>query len=294
MKKKILLLGVTLLLACSSSQIKPSSKEIAPQEEITIQHEFINYSSEKDQSSLKEQKVEFYWAKPKGSGPWPVILYIHGFQEGENTPGGRDLVDYGVLKAKAEKGIVAVSMSQPGFGKSTGPRDYCGPKTQKSAISILNEIRKWPFVNPEKIALYGASRGAIVGSMVEAQDQKLAAVILVVGTYDLEASYKLLKNSKSEEMRSIALNMKAEGGDTRKDFEARSALFHANKIKTPTLILNGGKDERSGQASSVKLAEALKKNGTPVKLVIYPQFEHWIPIEERDKEIVPFLQKYLF
>lgn len=282
MKKKILIAVATILSSCSGLQTK------IPSQEISVHKELINYFEEDD------KKVEFYWAKPNGDGPWPVILYIHGFQEGDKTPGGRDMVDFGVLKAKAEKGIVAISMSQLGFGNSDGPRDYCGPNTQKSVLKILDEVRKWPFVKPDKIALYGVSRGAIVGSMVATQDQKLAAVILVVGIYDLHSSYQYLKGSQSAEMQSIAENIKVEAGDTREAFQARSAIFHVNKVKTPTLILNGGKDERAGQISAEKFAAALKKNGTPVKLVIYPQFEHRIPIEERDKEIVPFLQKYLF
>ncbi len=280
--KKLLILSALFLCCCSGPQIKNVSQEIA------VQHESISYSSD------LTKKVEFYWAKPTGDGPWPVILYIHGFQPGEKTVGGRDLADFGVLKAKAEKGIVAVSMSQPGFGQSDGPRDYCGPNTQKSALGVLNEIRKWSFVNKKKIALYGVSRGAIVASMIEAQDPDIAAAILVVGIYDLGSSYNLMKRSKSEEIKSIAENMKTEAGIKKEDFLSRSALFHVVKIKTPTLILNVGQDERSGQISAQKFAKALKKQNVPVKYVEFPQYEHFIPIKERDKEIEPFLQTYLF
>ena len=51
----------------------------------------------------------------------------------------------------AHDGIVAVAVSQPGYGKSDGPPDYCGPVTQEATRAVLAEMRRLPFIDPKRI-----------------------------------------------------------------------------------------------------------------------------------------------
>ena len=81
----------------------------------------------------------------------------------------------------ATRGYVAAAVSQPGYGKSDGPPDYCGPFTQDAVQAAVEFLRRQTFIDPTRIALYGYSRGAIVASMVAT---KVAAVVLGAGAYD--------------------------------------------------------------------------------------------------------------
>ncbi len=67
----------------------------------------------------------------------------------------------GRLGIMASRGYVAAAVSQPGYGNSTGPPDFCGPVTQSAALDAIGFLRRQAFVNPNKIGLYGYSRGAI-------------------------------------------------------------------------------------------------------------------------------------
>jgi pimeloyl-ACP methyl ester carboxylesterase len=84
----------------------------------------------------------------------------------------------------ARHGYVAAAVSQPGYGNSSGPPDYCVPYTQQATLVAIDFLRRQPFVRPDKVALFGYSRGAIVAAMVATLNPKLAAVVLGAGAYD--------------------------------------------------------------------------------------------------------------
>lgn len=60
------------------------------------------------------KSVEYFIEQPRGDGPWPTIVFLHGRQEGAR-PGGRLFVEWGVLKKFAARGYLAVAVSQPGY-----------------------------------------------------------------------------------------------------------------------------------------------------------------------------------
>ncbi len=60
----------------------------------------------------------------------------------------------------------------------------------------------------------------------------------------------------------------------------RSPVFHAGNFKTPALILHGEKDFRVPLPQAQELYAALKKNGVPVQLIIYPRQGH-VPDEPK-------------
>jgi dipeptidyl aminopeptidase/acylaminoacyl peptidase len=62
--------------------------------------------------------------------------------------------------------------------------------------------------------------------------------------------------------------------DTLPLYMERSALTHAHKATTPTLILHGAGDERVPIGQPMELYRALKERGTPVELVFYPRQGH--------------------
>jgi len=196
-----------------------------------------------------------------------------------------------------ENGMIVVSISQPGYGKSDGPPDFCGPYSQQTVSAVIDYFRKFDFVDKSKMALYGASRGAILASIVATTEPELAALLLEIGTYDLLHEYKRLKRLKSNEEKfsKIIQNIENETGASEEALKLRSAIYSAQKIRAPTLILNGEQDQ-SVDLERVKLfAEKIKDSGTPVKLVIYPNADHQtLPKDKVALEIRQFVGKYLF
>jgi dipeptidyl aminopeptidase/acylaminoacyl peptidase len=245
----------------------------------TINREFIPHSKDSN------KKFELFWTKPTSEGTYPAILFIHGHQENVRN-GGEFLVNVGRLGRMANLGYVAAAISQPGYGNSDGPPDYCGPFTQDAVLDAIDFLRTRPFVKQDKIALFGYSRGAIVASMVATKDQKLGAVILAAGAYDFPKWFPT--NNPG-----INANIRKEAGTSSSAFTDRSALYHAEKITSPVLLLHGAQDDRIPARQAKKFAEKLNAQGNSIKIVVLPRTGHSIPVDMIDREMFPFLEEFL-
>src|SRR5262249_28345580 len=136
---------------------------------------------------------------PRGRGPFPAILFVHGHQAPER-PGARVFarlerrprlatVDEGRLSLLRDRGWVAAAVSLPGYGASSGPPDYCGPRSQAAVRAALDRLLARRDVDRRKVVVYGVSRGAATASMEATGDPRIAALILVEGLYDLGTFY---------------------------------------------------------------------------------------------------------
>jgi dipeptidyl aminopeptidase/acylaminoacyl peptidase len=235
------------------------------------------------------KKVEYFLEKPPGNGPWPTIILLHGHQEWPRA-GGKDFVNWGVLDEFANRGYLAVAVSQPGYGSSTGPADFCGPFTQHAVAAVLAKLRADGFVKENRILIQGVSRGALVAGMVAAHDPSIRGIVLISGLYDLPT---YASRAKSAMAISIVDSMKSETDGTVEALKARSLFYYAQDVKSETLILNGGKDDRTDTDQARHVAEIINAHGGHARAIIYPEYGHQIPIEVRNKDVAPFIERVL-
>src|SRR5687768_10559305 len=125
--------------------------------------------------------VELFQASPDNVQPAGAMLFVHGNQGGRGI-GARETVDTGTLLGFCSRlNITAAAVSQPGYGASAGPPDFCGPRTQDAIAAALSFLRVQPNVDPDRIVLYGYSRGAIASAMAATREPDLRALILGAG-----------------------------------------------------------------------------------------------------------------
>jgi dipeptidyl aminopeptidase/acylaminoacyl peptidase len=135
------------------------------------------------------KRVEFCATVPQSEGPWPAVVYVHGHQQ-PVRPGGGAIERAGLLARVAAVGVLGVSLSQPGYGGSDGPPDYCGPSTQSAILSVLRHAVGHLGARSGRIAIIGASRGAIAAAVAAADAPELGALVVSAGAYDLAAGYR--------------------------------------------------------------------------------------------------------
>jgi dipeptidyl aminopeptidase/acylaminoacyl peptidase len=186
----------------------------------------------------------------------------------------------GVLKRWASKGFFAVSISQPGYGDSQGPADFCGPKTQDAIVQFLKR-----FGTHRKIVLWGFSRGAIVAAMIAAKHAPVDGLVLIAGLYDFESA---LPSMPSE----IVGLLQKECGLTPACFSNRSALKQLANFKAKTLILHGELDDRTPFVQARELHAQLIARGVSSELRSFPEHGHMIPIDKRNQFIDPFIESF--
>jgi dipeptidyl aminopeptidase/acylaminoacyl peptidase len=270
MKKTLLLLFVGLI-ACSGHKI-------AHAQALSILH-----------PDDPAKKVEYFLEKPKGSGPWPTVVFLHGHQDPPRA-GGKEFVRWGVLDEFAGRGYLAVSISQPGYGNSTGPADFCGPFTQHAVAAVIAKLRAEGYIKENRIVIQGISRGALVAGMVAAHDPSIRGIVLISGLYDLQA---YARQAKSAMAASVVDSMKMETGGTDEALKSRSLLFFAQDLKAATLILNGARDDRTDPDQAWRLAEIINAHGGHARAIVYPEYGHQIPVEVRSKDVDPFIEQIL-
>ena len=232
------------------------------------------------------RKVEYFLEKPKRPGPWPAIIFLHGHQ----PSGGKDFVTWGVLDDYADRGYLAVSISQPGYGNSTGPADFCGPLTQHAVAAVIAKLRADGYVKANRLLIQGVSRGAMVAGLLASHDSTIGGVVMISGAYDLP---EYVRKAESPMQKSVVEALTSETGGSEEALRSRSLLYFTDHLKTPALILNGAKDDRTDPDQALRLAEAINKHGGHAKAIIYPEYGHQIPVEVRNKDIEPFIEQVL-
>ncbi|TYC59819.1 prolyl oligopeptidase family serine peptidase [Rhodobacterales bacterium] len=181
-------------------------------------------------------RVELFLARPAGPQNG-AILFVHGNQGGLLL-GGKEAVENGPLvRFSSRLRVTAAAISQPGFGASDGPADFCGPITQKAIVAALEFLKRQPSVDPARIGLYGNSRGAVASAMVATKVRSLRALILTGGVYDLQRAY-------ASSPRGLQQAIRKEAGVTNESFLDRSALHFSHRIRAETMILHGRYDDR--------------------------------------------------
>ena len=239
----------------------------------------------------KGNKVEVFWDAPPSPGKkLPAIVYVHGMQDPAG-PGAINLVRADVLRDTAKRGYFAAAMSMPGYGQSSGERDFCGRGTQAALQSTIAYLRKRKDVDADHIAISGASCGAVAASMI-ADKEPVAAMILVSGTFDLEDMYAKWRTPAwqlpPETLDYMDKSITADG-DLKTAAKYRSALPNAGRFMMPVLIIAGGRDRVVDTKQSQALADALEESGRTHTYIFNPDGEHMIPAAEWVKYSTSFL-----
>ena len=234
--------------------------------------------------------IEYFVAQPAGLGPWPTIVFLHGFQPLPFRKGGKAFEDWGVLDRFAKKGYCAISVSLPGYGGSSGPEDFAGPFTQHAVKAVIAKAESDYLAIHDRILIEGVSLGAVTSALVTAHDPHIAGQVLISGLYDLPSFFAHPKSAAAER---VKLSMVAQTGGNDAAMRARSALLFAPNIKAATLILNGAKDDRTDTGQAQQFASVINSSGGNARVHIFPEFGHEIPVVAREVEVDAFIDAVL-
>jgi dipeptidyl aminopeptidase/acylaminoacyl peptidase len=215
----------------------------------------------------------FLYEKPSGnpSAKQPCVVVVHGGPEAQAQPNFSALIEYLALSGYA----VALPnvRGSTGYGKSFSHLD--DKDKRLDSVKDLSELGKALGARPEidgsRIALFGGSYG---GFMVLAglafYPKQWAAGVDIVGI----ANFKTFLEQTAPYRRALR---EAEYGSLEKDaamLDAISPIHKVDQIVAPLMVIHGTNDPRVPVGEAKQIAEALKKKGVPVELMIFDDEGH--------------------
>ncbi len=182
--------------------------------------------------------IEAYLSKPDGSGPFPAVVYLHGCGGLSNSTRHR------VADLMTGWGYVVLAVDSFATRGIKHSCDQDMSRRQGDAWGALRYLSSLGFVDPERIAIVGASQGGIVGLQ--------------------------LASTNPVELFAIPEGPK---------FRALVAYYPwcsvaSEQLTIPALVLIGEVDDWSSASECEGWIQRRGSKGAPVKLVVYPNAYH--------------------
>jgi dienelactone hydrolase len=233
----VILVAVLLVVSAAKSQ-PPEANKL---------YEEVFYPSGK-------RRIQAYFYKPEGKGPFPMVIYNHGSRAGrERVPAPFPYIG----RMLAANGYAVLVPERRGYGLSDGPsfseavgEDRGGrfvtrmQEETDDVLAALEFLKTVPSADSTRIAVMGWSLGGIVSVFAASRSAAFQAVVDQAGaalTWD--SSPAIQKAMK----------------------EAAAA------IHVPLLAMDAAND-RTTEAVKAVVQEVQRRN-LPVKLIVYPPYQ---------------------
>ncbi|MGW4344765.1 CocE/NonD family hydrolase [Streptomyces sp. NPDC004690] len=228
-------------------------------------------------------RLDTSYFTPDGSGHHPAVLLGHGFG------GSKDDVRQ-QAEDLARDGYAVLTWSARGFGRSTGRIGLNDPKGEVADVShLIDWLARQPQVRLDKpgdprVGVAGASYGGAIALLAAGHDPRVDAVAPAITYWNLADA--LFPNGVFKKLwAGVFLNSGggcarfepelcrmyqrvAESGrpdpEARALLEARSPAAVADRIKVPTLLVQGQTDSLFPLDQADQAQKAIKANGAPV------------------------------
>jgi dipeptidyl aminopeptidase/acylaminoacyl peptidase len=227
----------------------------------------------------------------------PVLVVIHGGPEGQSQPTFLGRSNY-LLN---ELGIVLIYPNvrgSTGYGKTFTQLDngFKRDDTYKDINALFDWIAAQPGLDADRIAVTGGSYGGHMTLAISAfYSDRIRCSVDIVGMSNL-VTFLEHTEAYRRDLRRV------EYGDERdpkmREFLERIApMNNIGKIKKPMFVIAGKNDPRVPVSESQQIADALKKQGTPVWLLIAKDEGHGYRKKANQDfqfySTIEFLQQYL-
>jgi dipeptidyl aminopeptidase/acylaminoacyl peptidase len=220
--------------------------------------------------SFDDKEISGFLYKPpaKFTGKRPVLVVIHGGPEGQTQPTFLGRSNYYLN----ELGIALIYPNvrgSTGYGKTFSQLDngFKREDTYKDINALFDWIGTRPDLDAERIAVTGGSYGGHMTLAVSTfYSDRIRCSVDIVGMSNL-VTFLEHTEAYRRDLRRVEYGDEREP-KMREFLEKIAPMNNIEKIKKPMFVIAGKNDPRVRVSESQQIADALKKQGTPVRLLI--------------------------
>ena len=245
----------------------------------------------------KPRTIPAFYYRPKGKGPFPVVVSIHGGPESQALPYFNARTQFLVNELNVAV-LVPNVRGSAGYGKSYLLLDN-GMKRKDSVKdigSLLDWIARQPELDAKRVGVTGGSYGGymVLASLVDYSD-RIAAGIDIVGISDFVTFLKATESYRRDLRR-------AEYGDERDPamhafLTGIAPVRNAARIQRPLFVAQGANDPRVPASEARQIVDAVRGNGQDVWYLLFKDEGHGFQkkpnIDYFDAASVLFWQQHL-
>jgi dipeptidyl aminopeptidase/acylaminoacyl peptidase len=215
----------------------------------------------------------------------PFILYIHG------GPTDQDEFEFDMIRqtlASAGYAVAAVNYrGSTGRGLEYTKAIYAdwGNKEVQDLLGAVDELVKFGVADRDHLGIGGWSYGGILTDYTIATDPRFKAASSGAGS-----AFQLGVYGSDQWVIQYDNELGFPWKNSEKYIKLSYPFFHADKIKTPTQFMSGLKDFNVPTGGGEQMYQALKSQGVPTQMVLYPGQFHGITVPSYQ---VDRLQRYI-
>lgn len=206
----------------------------------------------------------------------PMILNIHGGPAGvfqQTYPGGRGSYPLATLAAKGFAILRPNPRGSSGYGtefrraniKDWGFGDY------DDLMTGVDHVIAMGVADPDRLGVMGWSYGGYMTSMIITKTNRFKAA-----SAGAPVTNMMSFNGTADIPSFLPDYFEAEFWDNPAIYSKHSAMFNIKNAKTPTLIQHGENDLRVPISQGYELYTALKRQGVPTRMIVFPRQPHGI------------------
>ncbi|MBQ4856387.1 S9 family peptidase [Rhodanobacter sp. B2A1Ga4] len=226
---------------------------------------------------------------------YPMIVVVHGGPSSAVIPRWPG-VGYGGAPLSALGYFVFMPNPRGSFGQGekyvqANRKDF-GYGDLRDILAGVDAVEKKVPVDDKRLGLTGWSYGGFMSMFAPTQTQRFRAVVAGAGIANWQSYYG--QNLIDQWMPPF---FGASVYDDPAVYAKSSAINFIKQVKTPMLIVVGDRDAECPAPQSFEMWHALRAQGVPTSLVVYPNEGHHFvdPVHQRDvlQRALGWFQKYL-
>jgi dipeptidyl aminopeptidase/acylaminoacyl peptidase len=222
--------------------------------------------------------IQYWLIRPPNFDPatkYPVVFMIHGGPQSAWLDSWSYRWNPQLWAAQGWVVAAPNPRGSTGFGQQFVDeitQDW-GGRVMVDIDAVVETVSKLPYVDANRMGVAGASYGGYAVNWMVAHSDRYKVAVSHDGVFNLESM-----SLSTEELwfTEWEFGGPATSEAARKNFEKWSPHRYVNNVKTPTLIITNELDYRVPVDQGMQMFTALRRNGTPSEMIVFPDEGHWV------------------